>query len=304
MPDARNTRADARNTGPRHDQFVSADGTVIQVRRVGEGPSLIVVPGTLSTADDYTRLASALSDRFTVHTIQRRGRGGSGPLGDRYSIEREEEDLDAVVAATGARYLFGHSYGGLIVMRAAARAGTRYSRVAVYEPGVSVDGLIPMHWIPRYRSALTRNRPSEALAALTVATGPAHARRLPVPVMRLLLQILMPPARRRAMAPLLEPALHEHEQIARFDNSTTDYHAVTAPTLLLSGARSRLPYVPAAVAALRAALPDVRELDVPGADHFGPNGAMASRIADLLSDFFLPAGKSSPAHAASDEQDR
>jgi len=127
---------------------------------------------------------------------------------------------------------------------------------------------------------------------------------MPIWAMRLLLPLVVDPGRRRAMMSLLEPAVHEHEQIARFDNSTTDYHAVTAPTLLLSGARSRLPYVPAAVAALRAALPDVRELDVPGADHFGPNGAMASRIADLLSDFFLPAGKSSPAHAASDEQDR
>jgi len=295
---------DTRYTEPDHHRFVSADGTPIEVRSLGQGPGVVVVPGALSTADDYARLARALSDRFTVHTIQRRGRGGSGPQGDRYGIERECEDLDAVVAGTGARHLFGHSYGGLIVLRAAARPGSRYARVAVYEPGISVEGLIPMHWIPRYRSALAGNRPSEALAALSVATGPAHARRLPVRMMRLLLLTLMPPGRRRAMTPLLEPALQEHEQIARFDNCTCDYRTITAPTLVLSGGRSRLPYVPAAVAALQSALPEVRALEMPGLDHFGPNGAKAARIADVLTDFFLTGGNGSPPLRTSSGQDR
>jgi pimeloyl-ACP methyl ester carboxylesterase len=278
---------DTMPAAPRDEPVVSADGTRIDVRCVGEGPGVVVVPGALSTAADYERLTSALSQQFTVHTIQRRGRGRSGPQGDRYSIDRECEDLEAVVARTGARYLFGHSYGGLIVLRAAARPGNRYERVAVYEPGVSVDGLIPMHWMSRYRSALERDRPIEALAALSVATGPLHARRLPVGVMRLLLLALLPPRRRRAMAPLLEPALREHEQILQLDNATADYRAVTAPTLLLSGARSRLPYVPAAVAALTSVMPDVRAIELPGLDHFGPDGAGAGRIAGILTDFFL-----------------
>jgi len=296
--------SDTVPAAPRRDHVVSADGTPIEVRCVGNGPGVVVVPGALSTADDYTRLADALSDRFTVHTIERRGRGGSGPQGDRYGIERECEDLEAVVARTGARYLFGHSYGGLVVLRAAARPGSSYERVAVYEPGVSVHGLIPMRWTPRYRSALARRRPLEALAALTVATGPVQARRLPVGVMRLLLLLLMSPARRRAMAPLLEPALHEHEQIARFDDATSDYGTVTAPTLLLSGRRSRLPYVPAAVAALQAVLPDVQAVELPGLDHFGPDGAGAVRVAAVLADFFRSRAGIAPSPHAPVDPDR
>ena len=298
------TMSHTRPPAPSCDLVVSADGTRIEVRSVGAGPGVVVVPGALSTADDYTRLAGALSGRFTVHTIQRRGRGRSGRQGDRYRIERECEDVEAVVHRTGARYLFGHSYGGLIVLRAAARPGSTYDRVAVYEPGVSVDGLIPMHWMPRYRSALDRRRPLEALAALSVATGPEQARRMPIWAMRLLLPLVVDPGRRRAMMSLLEPAVHEHEQIARFDNSTADYRAVTAPTLLLSGQRSRLPYVPAATAALKAVLPDVRALELPGLDHFGPNGAAAGRIADVLTDFFLSGGGAAPSPRSPAGHDR
>ena len=83
--------------------------------------------------------------------------------------------------------------------------------------------------------------------------------------------------------------MHEHEQIARFDNSTADYEAVTVPTLLLSGQRSRLPYVHPSIAALQAVLPDVRTLELPALDHFGPNHAGARQIADAVADFFLPA---------------
>ena len=54
-----------------------------------------------------------------MYVVQRRGRGGSGPQGDRYCIERECEDIEAVRAATGARLIFGHSFGGLVALRAA-----------------------------------------------------------------------------------------------------------------------------------------------------------------------------------------
>jgi pimeloyl-ACP methyl ester carboxylesterase len=58
---------------------LSKDGTKIGYLSVGSGPSVLVVPGVLSMAADYAAFARALSEHFTVHTIERRGRGESGP---------------------------------------------------------------------------------------------------------------------------------------------------------------------------------------------------------------------------------
>jgi pimeloyl-ACP methyl ester carboxylesterase len=99
--------------------LTSADGTAVEYLSVGRGPHVIVVPGALAMASDLTAFAELLAERHTVHVVQRRGRGGSGPQGDRYGIERECEDIEAVRAGTGARLIFGHSYGGLVALRAA-----------------------------------------------------------------------------------------------------------------------------------------------------------------------------------------
>jgi pimeloyl-ACP methyl ester carboxylesterase len=81
----------------------SADGTVIGYHTVGLGPPLIVVGGALRAAEDYLALAHALAERYSVHVVDRRGRGLSGPQGPRYGIARECEDLLAVKA--GLRHL-------------------------------------------------------------------------------------------------------------------------------------------------------------------------------------------------------
>src|SRR5450755_4067529 len=126
----------------------SPDGTTISYRTVGAGPGLLVLGGAWRTGQDYRRLAHALAPAFTVHVIDRRGRGGSGPQGADYSIERELEDLFAVQAGTGATAVFGHSYGGLVALEAARRS-TVFADVVVYEPGVSIAGSIPLGWLAR-----------------------------------------------------------------------------------------------------------------------------------------------------------
>jgi pimeloyl-ACP methyl ester carboxylesterase len=90
---------------------LSMDGTTVSYLSVGDGPAVIVLPGVLSMASDYAAFARALAERFTVHTIERRGRGRSGPQGDDYSIVKECEDVLAVRRETGACLLIGHSYG-------------------------------------------------------------------------------------------------------------------------------------------------------------------------------------------------
>ncbi|MGW5287571.1 alpha/beta fold hydrolase [Rhodococcus pyridinivorans] len=88
----------------------SRDGTTIGFRKLGQGPGLVVVHSSIATGDEWSRMASALADRFTVHLVDRRGRGLSGDA-DAYSIDTEIADIAAVLDAAGPdASLVGHSY--------------------------------------------------------------------------------------------------------------------------------------------------------------------------------------------------
>src|SRR5258707_8540331 len=98
----------------------SSDGTTITYLTVGRGPAVIVIPGVLSLASSYSAFAQALAAKcFTVHTIERRGHGQSGPQGNDYSIVKECEDVLALQRKTGTSLLFGHSFGGFIALEVA-----------------------------------------------------------------------------------------------------------------------------------------------------------------------------------------
>lgn len=105
-------------------QVVSRDGTRIAVFVSGEGRPLVVVPGTTSDHTTWRLVLPFLEPQASVHAVDRRGRGASGD-GPAYSLEREQEDVAAVVdaatAATGAPVdLLGHSYGGNVAFGAVA----------------------------------------------------------------------------------------------------------------------------------------------------------------------------------------
>ncbi|MGH3250443.1 MAG: alpha/beta fold hydrolase [Trebonia sp.] len=110
----------------------SADGTVIAYDRTGDGPPLIVIVGAFGTRQTFVA-PSDLSRRFTVVTYDRRGRGDSGDAGS-FAPKREYEDLAAVAAVAGGRapFLFGHSSGAAIALRAAA-AGLPTAGIVAYE---------------------------------------------------------------------------------------------------------------------------------------------------------------------------
>lgn len=109
----------------------SADGTVIAYDRTGDGPALVVCVGALGNRQSFAP-PPKLTAAFTVYTYDRRGRGDSGDTPP-YSPKREYEDLAAVIAATGERpFVFGHSSGAAIALRAAA-AGVPMRAIAAYE---------------------------------------------------------------------------------------------------------------------------------------------------------------------------
>src|SRR5258708_31851350 len=97
----------------------SHDGTTIAFDQSGAGPALILVGGGLSTRQAGEPLAALLAPHFTVFTYDRRGRGGSGDTPP-YAVEREVEDLAAVLAdAGGSACVYGHSSGAVLALEAA-----------------------------------------------------------------------------------------------------------------------------------------------------------------------------------------
>lgn len=110
----------------------SADGTLIVFDRAGEGPPLVVCLGAFCTRQTFVA-PEALRQRFTVITYDRRGRGDSGDT-EPFAPEREYEDLAAVAAAAGPEppFIFGHSSGAAIALRAAA-AGLPVTGIVAYE---------------------------------------------------------------------------------------------------------------------------------------------------------------------------
>jgi pimeloyl-ACP methyl ester carboxylesterase len=117
--------------------IVSPDGTRIAFSRSGSGPPLVLVHGTSADRTRWARVLPELESHFTVYAVDRRGRGGSGDAAD-YAIEREFEDVTAVVEAIGEPLtLLGHSYGGICALEAALRTPL-VQQLILYEPPLPI----------------------------------------------------------------------------------------------------------------------------------------------------------------------
>ncbi|MBT2565289.1 alpha/beta hydrolase [Arthrobacter sp. ISL-85] len=122
--------------------ILSPDGTTLSVERMGTGPSLVLVDGAFCGRNfgPARALANELKDSFTVYFYDRRGRGDSSETMP-YAVEREIEDLQAVLdEAGGDPYVYGISSGAALALEAAA-AGVPMRRLATYEaPYTGVQG--------------------------------------------------------------------------------------------------------------------------------------------------------------------
>src|SRR4051812_8035958 len=125
------TRARTASRLARMDSVRSSDGTAIAYERVGDGPALVMVGGALSPYAGDAQLAALLAPRLTVLSYHRRGRGESGDEAP-YAVQREIEDLHAVIeAAGGAAAVYGSSSGSNLALRAAA-SGVPISKLALW----------------------------------------------------------------------------------------------------------------------------------------------------------------------------
>lgn len=120
------------------DKVISRDGTSIAYDRTGEGAPIILIMGAFNDRSSGAPLAQMLEPDFTVVNYDRRGRGESGDNLP-YSIDREIEDLDALIQAVGgSAFVFGYSSGAVLAMKAAAK-GLNIGKLVLYE--APVEGL-------------------------------------------------------------------------------------------------------------------------------------------------------------------
>jgi pimeloyl-ACP methyl ester carboxylesterase len=120
------------------EHVVSKDGTSIAFDRLGEGPPVILVSGGSVDRSSNAPLAELLADQFTVFNYDRRGRGPSGDTPP-YAVEREVEDIGAVIgAAGGSAHLYGTSSGAGLALEAAA-GELPITKLALWEPPYVLD---------------------------------------------------------------------------------------------------------------------------------------------------------------------
>src|SRR6266568_4803154 len=111
----------------------SNDGTRIAFEGTGDGPPLILVVGAFNDRHTGEPLGRFLEPHFSVFNYDRRGRGASGDTLP-YAVDREIDDLAALIAeAGGSAAVFGYSSGAILALKAAAR-GVGITRLVLYEP--------------------------------------------------------------------------------------------------------------------------------------------------------------------------
>ncbi|HUB38532.1 MAG TPA: alpha/beta hydrolase [Streptosporangiaceae bacterium] len=130
------------NTNP--ERVTSADGSQIAVEAAGEGRPVALIGGAFNDRTTMAGLARVLSPYYTAVTYDRRGRGDSSDESGDYSVDREMEDLRAVIEHVGGTAsLFGHSSGAVLALEAASR-GLPVERVAAYETPFIPEGSRPL----------------------------------------------------------------------------------------------------------------------------------------------------------------
>jgi pimeloyl-ACP methyl ester carboxylesterase len=247
----------------------SADGTEIAFDRSGSGPALVMIDpaGGYSGFDNIRSLGALLAREFTVYTYDRRGRGRSGDTKP-YGVQREVEDLAAMIAeAGGSAFVYGFSSGGLLAFRAAAD-GAAIDKLAVFEPPVRGQGEPP-------DTAFTAE-----IAELVSSGRRADGAR------RFLSGIGVP----REVIEEMEPTLPALEAVAHtlvYDCAISDatsfelLRSVRTPTLVLDSQASSDDLTGGA-APIAAALPNGTRRSLAGEWHGVPDKDLASAIRDFL----------------------
>lgn len=257
----------------------SRDGTLIAFEKRGSGAPLILVGGALSDRASAASLASILESGFSVFSYDRRGRGDSGDT-EPYSIEREVEDLAALIqVAGGSAFVFGHSSGAALALESAAR-GLPIPKLALYEPPFIVDGAresLPEGYTAQLASLLSSGRRGEAVTYFLI-----NGVQVPEPaVSRMQSSPMWSDMERMAHTLLYDQAIME-DKMSGTGIPKGQWDSVDIPTLVIEGGASPA-WMRNSAAMLAKALPKGQHRSLDGQTH----GADPAVLAPVLEAFFF-----------------
>ncbi|WP_367128922.1 alpha/beta fold hydrolase [Saccharothrix sp. HUAS TT1] len=246
----------------------SADGTTIGFSRTGEGPAVVLVDAAccFRAAGPMPAVAAALTG-YTAYTYDRRGRGESTDRGP-YAIDREVEDLAAVVAAAGgSAFAYGFSSGAVLVLHAAA-AGVPITAPALLEPPLSFEEPTGPDVRDEINALVAAGRRGDAVIRFQVACGIPEEFTAELP--------------RSPGWPALEALAHTTAYDLTITGTPPDLASIDAPTLVLDsgGSDERLRGWADGVAER---LPNARRRTVPGGWHGVEPDVLAAALAEHFS---------------------
>ena len=257
----------------------SKDGTRIAFDRWGVGPVVILVDGALQYRafdQGMVQLAELLAPHFTVIHYDRRGRGDSTDM-QPYTLEREIEDIEAIIDETGgSASLYGISSGAALAMEAAIALPEKVSKLAMYEAPFNDDPAAQQAWrkyVKELRELLAADRKGDAVGhfMMLVGASPADVEGI----------------RQTPMWPLWESIGHtlEYDHIAALGEDaavpTERAARVAMPTLVMDGSES-FPFMHTTAIALANAMPQGQHRTLEGQTH----EVNADALAPVLIEFF------------------
>jgi pimeloyl-ACP methyl ester carboxylesterase len=227
--------------------------------------------GSLAVAEAWSAVAHLLADSFTCYLMDRRARGRSGDAPD-YSIEREYQDVAAVLRAAGPRpNLIGHSYGAVCALGAAL--ATPVDKLILYEPPA---GVVFGPEVEDYRQAIAAGDTERALEiGITKIVGIPQSQ-----FEALRISPMFP------MFKALAPGwVREMQEIKRLGTNLERYRPIESPVPMLLGSDTS-DSLKNATAALTRVLKNARVAELPGQGHGALRGApelVAARVREFLS---------------------
>lgn len=272
---------------------ISSDGTKVGYRQYGKGPGVILVHGGMMASQDFNDLASVLSEQFTVYVPDRRGRGMSGPYTQDHSIQKEVEDMQALLDKTGARNVFGLSAGAIIALESTLQL-PQIEKMAIYEPPIPLRGQkSTVGWLPEYDRQLADNKLGAALITVAKGTGDSS-------ILTMLPRFISNPFMNFAInaqaqevkpgeVPLKElvPTIYYDARVVKsMADKIEPYARIQAKILLMNGTKSPT-NLQAPSKALGKVLPKAERFEFNGAGHLAAtNGEKPRAIAAELRAFF------------------
>lgn len=273
-------------------EILSAHGTPIGYRTIGSGPGLVLVHGALQSSLNFTRLAKALANNFTVFIPDRRGRGLSGPYHPSDNLTTEANDIATLARNTGARNIFGLSSGAIITLKAALLEPS-LQKVALFEPPIPVRGISFDKLNVRYTSAIQKGHPGKAFLAILKGTGDGSLMtKLPVFITAPLLNRMIKDQSKNLKPGkiALEQLLHtfSHDQVVAAESVSLIKEAANlkAEVLLLGGTKSQK-FLGNALDELQIAMPTAKRIAFEKEGHLATdNTGNPEKVAIELIKFF------------------